>query len=127
MIEKDLWFSKNPMVYIPNHDRRIHSSDNDGQRTDDNLDYRIEKFGLQIDNKNMCSVPLKYFYDLGKINFATKIDMKIRLMLETEMKKLFESKKGHNHWHARRANSSYKCALSAIPTDFVYKKIQTVP
>ena len=78
------------MVYTPNHDRRVHSLDNDGQRTDNNLEDRIEKFGLQIDDKYVYRIPLKYFYGLRKINFPTKIDMKIRLTLETEMKKLFE-------------------------------------
>ena len=78
------------MVYTPNHDRRVHSLDNDGQRTDNNLEDRIAKFGLQIDDKYVYRIPLKYFYGLRKINFPTKIDMKIRLTLETEMKKLFE-------------------------------------
>ena len=36
---------------MPNHDRRIHNSDNDMQRTDDNLEDRIGMFGLQIDKK----------------------------------------------------------------------------
>ena len=30
-----------------------------------------------------------YFTDLGKINFPTKIDYRIKLHLETEMKKIF--------------------------------------
>ena len=38
-------------------------------------------------------IPLKYFCGLGKINFPTKFDLKIKCTLETEMKKLFESKK----------------------------------
>ena len=59
--------------------------------TDENLDERIEKFGVQIDDKYVYSIPLKYFCGLGKINFPTKIDLKIRCTLETEMKKLFES------------------------------------
>ena len=63
------------------------------QVTDENLDERIEKFGVQIDDKYFYRIPLKYFCDLGKINFPTKIDLKIRCTLETEMKKLFESKK----------------------------------
>ena len=90
MTEKDILFSDKSMVYTPNHDRRIHSLNNDVQRTDDNLEDRIRQFGLQIQNKYMYRIPLKYFCGLGKINFPTKIDMKICLMLETEMKKLFE-------------------------------------
>ena len=36
---------------------------------------------------------MRYFTDLGKINFPTKIDYRIKLHLEKEMKRLFESRK----------------------------------
>lgn len=36
---------------------------------------------------------LKYFWDMGKINFLTKTDKKIRLVFKTGMKKLIEWKK----------------------------------
>ena len=36
---------------------------------------------------------LRHFTDLSKINFPAKIDYKIKLHLEKEMKKLFESRK----------------------------------
>ena len=61
--------------------------------TDDNLDERIEKFDVQIDDECLYRISLKYFCDLGKINFPTKIDLNIRCTLETEMKILFESQK----------------------------------
>ena len=48
---------------------------------------------VQIDDKYVYRIPLKYFFDLGKINFPTKINLKIRYTLETEMKNLFQSKK----------------------------------
>ena len=38
-------------------------------------------------------VPLRYFCNIGKINFPTKIDYRIKIFLETNMSKLFESKK----------------------------------
>ena len=46
-----------------------------------------------LKNEHVCRVPLRYFTDLGKINFPAKIDYRIKLHLETEMKKLFESRK----------------------------------
>ena len=36
---------------------------------------------------------MRYFSDIGKINFPTKIDYRIKLFLETKMDKLFESRK----------------------------------
>ena len=44
-----------------------------------------------MDPKYVYRIPLKYLCDLGKINFPTKIDLKIRCTLRTNMKQLFES------------------------------------
>lgn len=46
-----------------------------------------------LKNEHVYRVPLRYFSDLEKIDFPTKIDYRIKLHLETEMKKLFESRK----------------------------------
>ena len=58
-----------------------------------NIDDRITKFNAQLKNKYLYRIPLRYFTDLGKINFPTKIDYRIKLFLGTNMKKLFESRK----------------------------------
>ena len=44
-------------------------------------------------NEHVYRIPLKYFKDLGKINFSLKIDFSIKCQLQTDMKRLFESKK----------------------------------
>ena len=44
-------------------------------------------------NEHVYRTFLRYFTDLGKINFPTKIDCRIKCHLETGMKKLFESRK----------------------------------
>ena len=41
----------------------------------------------------MYRILLAYFSDIGKINFPTKTDYRIKLFLETDMDKLFEPKK----------------------------------
>ena len=93
-IRKNVLFSEKAVVLSGNNDRRVHGATNDNtQRTDDNLDDRISKFVTQIKDKFVYRIPLRYICDIGKINFPTKIDMKIRLTLETDMKKLFETKK----------------------------------
>ena len=38
-------------------------------------------------------IPLRYISDIGKINFRTKIDYRIKLFIEIDMGKLFESRK----------------------------------
>ena len=57
------------------------------------IDERITKFKEQIKNEHVCRIPLRDSTDLGKINFPTKIDCRIKLHLEKDMKRLFESRK----------------------------------
>ena len=50
-------------------------------------------FQNQLKKEFFCRIPLRHFSDIGKINFPTKIDYRIKLFLETDMDKLFESRK----------------------------------
>ena len=101
VIQHDLLYSQKPVVIPYGFDRRVHGrlikADKSlllpVDRSDDNFDDREAKFRNQLKNKYACRVPLKNICDIGKRNFITKIDMKIRLTLETDMKKLFESNK----------------------------------
>ena len=61
--------------------------------TDLNIQERITKFHDILSDEHVYRVSLKYFTDIGKINFPVKIDFKFKLHLETEMQKLFESRK----------------------------------
>ena len=54
-----------------------------------NIDHRID----QLKNEYVYRIPLRYFTDLGKINFPLKINFRIKCHLETEMKKLLRSRK----------------------------------
>ena len=56
------------------------------------IDDRITKFKAQLKNEYVYRIPLRYFTDLGKINFPTEIDYRIKLFFEPHMKKLFESR-----------------------------------
>ena len=58
-----------------------------------NIDKRIELFKNQLKYEFVYTIPLRYFSDIGKINFPTKIDYQIRMFPETNMNKLFESRK----------------------------------
>ena len=91
MIEKDLLSSKKPVIIPGNEDRRSHNNNNEACRTDDNLEDRKDQLAAQIDLKYVYRIPLKYLCNLGKINFPTKIDLKIPCTLQTEIKQVFES------------------------------------
>ena len=58
-----------------------------------NIDDRIDLFHDQLANEFGYRIPLRYFSDIGKINFPTKIDYRIKFFLETDMIRLFESRK----------------------------------
>ena len=58
-----------------------------------NIDETISLFHSQLENEFVYRIPLRYFSDIGKINFPTKIDYRIKLFLETNMGQLFESRK----------------------------------
>ena len=97
VIENDLLYSKEEVVIPYGLDRRVSGTIVDGNnriihnltRSDRKFRDR-EKFRNQLKDKYVYRIPLKYICDIGKINFLTKIDMSIRLTLETDMKKLFE-------------------------------------
>ena len=58
-----------------------------------NIDEEISKSQDQLKDEYVYTIALRYFTDLGKINFPLKTDFRNKCNLETEMKRLFESKK----------------------------------
>ena len=108
-IQKDLLYSKKPVYYAnTSYDRRNYNGSNvtvtalstadatkkkKSHAKDLNIDDRIELFEDQLQSEYIYRIPLRYFSDIGKINFPTKIDYRIKLQLETSLGKLFESRK----------------------------------
>ena len=74
-------------------DRRTYNSTTPADIIDNNLNDRIDKFKNQLKNEFVYRILLQYFTGIEKITFPLKIDFKIKFHLETEMKRLFESKK----------------------------------
>ena len=93
-IEKTMLYSKK-LIYFNKTtlDRRPHNSSSGNDITDLNINERITEFQDQLKNEFVYRIPLRYFTDLGKINFPLKIDFRIKCQFETDVKKLFESKK----------------------------------
>ena len=108
-IQKIFLYSKKPVYYGNTaYDRRNFNSKDSvttglnateitalkkNHAKDLNIDERIELFHDQLSEEFVCRIPLRYFSDIGKINFPTKIDSRIKLFLETNMTRLFESRK----------------------------------
>ena len=129
VIKNDLLHSKEEVIPY-NLDRRFHGMVKDANnrvihnviRSDGNFRDRKAKFRNQLKDKYVYRIPLKYICDIGKINFSTKIDMKIKLTLETDMKKLFES--DQNHMGSPKTG---KLATSTDPNDFEPDAIPPMP
>ena len=95
-LQNDLLHSKKKASYNKTTiARRTHNSTVPADITDDNLDNRLDKLKYQLKNEYIYRIPLRYFSDIGKINFMLKNDFNIKCHLETEMKRLFEFKKGN--------------------------------
>ena len=94
VIENDFLYSKKK-VKLPDGEDRQDKRTNDAHannRTDDNIDERIQKFQNQLQNVYWYRIPLKYICDLGLVNTPIKLNTKWHLTFETNMPKLFESK-----------------------------------
>ena len=107
-MQKHLLYSKERVYYASTgYDRRNFNGSvptgatalTDGKRQahakDVNIDKRIELFIDQLQDEFIYRIPLRYFFDIGKINFPTKIEYRIKLFLEISMNKLFESREVH--------------------------------
>ena len=112
-------YGNNQQLIETTIERRTYNSTTLEDITDDNLDDGLDKFKDQLKNEYVYRIPLRYFTDIGKINFPLNIDLKIKCHLETEMKRLFEStKKGNCNWRTQRKNYFYKGSLYSIRTNF---------
>ena len=105
-LQKHLLYSKEKVYYASTgYDRRnfngtvltgataLTNAKKAAQAKDINIDKRIELFSAHLQDEFIYRVPLRYFSDIGKINFPTKIDYRIKLFVETNTNKLFESRK----------------------------------
>ena len=95
VIENDLLYSKKKVTLPVGEDRRDnHTAANEDadNRTDDNIDERIQKFRTQLQSTYYYRIPLKYICDIGYVNTPIKFNTKWRLTFEANMSRLFESK-----------------------------------
>ena len=108
-IQKTHLYSRKP-VYLADvsHERRSHNAGGidlaglnaadklaarKNHEKDLNTDERISLFQKQLKSEFVYKIPLRYLSEIGKINFPTKIDYRIKLFLETNMERLLESRK----------------------------------
>ena len=116
-IENDLLYSKKKVVvYSTDNDRCAHYTTMNvtaGNRTNENLTERIEKFQDQLKNEYVYGIPLTYLCDLGLVNQCFKFNTKYILTLETDMQKSFETNKNQTADALPRTVAAYIAHTSA--------------
>ena len=105
--EKNILYSKKPLYFAQQgYDWRNYNSKDltftelnasytlakkQNHAQDLNIDERISLFQEKLKDEHVYRITLRYFSDIDKINFSTKIDYRIKLFLETKVEKLFAS------------------------------------
>ena len=84
-------YKKGKVVLTGNRDRRLHNTDTNNDRTDDNLNARIINFHGLLGQKLYYRISIKFFTDLGLVGFAHKTDTMFLFTLESNMNKFSES------------------------------------
>ena len=90
-IKEMLLYSKLPVVITRNDDWLAFNSATAADRADQNFSNRITSFNGLISQKLYCRIPLKYFVDLGLVNFSEKTNTKFIFTLESNMNNFSET------------------------------------
>ena len=94
VIENDLLYSRKKVKLPAGEERRDEhtaNAENANNRTDDNIDERIQKFQNQLKTDYFYRIPLKYICNLGKVNQPIRFYTKWRITFEQDMQRLFEA------------------------------------
>ena len=93
--QNDLLYSNKKVSLLACRDRRKHytAQNADGvNRTDENLDDRLDKFSDQLQDEYYYMILLRFLCDLGLVNQPVKFNTKWLITFEQDHQKLFETK-----------------------------------
>ena len=124
IIENDLLYSKKKVKLPADEGKRVThmaAGEDADNRTDDNIDERIQKFQNQLKNTYWYRVSLKYIADIGQVNIPIKFDTKWRITFETDLQKLFESKTDRGAAGGLPNNVDAKIILESTPHLLFYQ------
>ena len=118
VIQNDLLYSRKKVKLSAGKDRRDQHTaqvEDAGDRTDNNIDDRIQKFRTQLQNTYYYRIPLKYICVIGYVNTPIKFNTKWRVTFETNMSRLFKSKTNLAANAAHPDNVDAKIILDSAP------------
>ena len=123
VIENDLLYSRKKVKLPTGKDRRDEhtaAGEDADDRTDENLNQRIDKFQNQLKNTCWYRIPLKFLCDIGFVNTPIKFNTKWRLTFETNMQRLFESKTNRTAAAGYPTSVDAKIILESAPCLLFY-------
>ena len=115
--QNDLLYSNKNAIPPADENRRKHYATQNvdaTNRTDDNLDDRLDKFSDQLQDEYYYMTPLKFLYDLGLVNQPVKFNTKWLITFEQDYQKLFETK-AHQENDVLSTSVDAKIILTATP------------
>ena len=124
IIENDLLYPKKIVKLPAGEDRRdTHTAagEDADNRTDDNIEDRIEKFQDQLKTTYWYRIPLKYIVDIGPVKTPIKFNTKWCITFETDLQKLFESKTDRGAAGGLPNNVDVKIILESTPYLLYYQ------
>ena len=108
-IQNDLLYSNRKVSLPTGRARRKHYTTQNADvvnRTDENLDEKLDKFSDQLQNEYYYIIPLRFLCDLGLVNQPVKFNTKWLITFEQDHQKLFETK-------ANQANDALLTSVDA--------------
>ena len=74
----------------------MHNNGNVAIRADENITDRLGKFTNLISSENTYRTPVRFLWDIGKVNHPLKLDIRIICSLETDIAKLLSNQQISN-------------------------------
>ena len=115
--QNDLLYSNKkvslPTVRAPQKHYTTQNTDT-ANRTDNNLDVRLDKFSDQIQDEYYYMIPLRFLCDLGLVNQPVNCNTKWLITFEQDYQKLFETK-ANQAKDALPTSVDVKIILTATP------------
>ena len=92
-IQNDLLYSNKKVSLPTGRARQKHYTENTDavNRTDENLDERLDKFSDELQNEYYYMISLRFLCDLGLVNQPVKFNTKWLITFEQDYQKLFET------------------------------------
>ena len=92
-IQNDLLYSNKKVSLPTGRARQKHYTENADavNRTDENLDERLDKFSDELQNEYCYMISLRFLCDLGLVNQPVKFNTKWLTTFEQDYQKLFET------------------------------------